>query len=266
MGSVSWMNQNCAKACCLDAYTVVSLADISKGCASKADAMNYTAECPLWADQGLCLTNTWVGQNCPRSCCEFSAIENEVSKCDSVSCDTDNSCAAWTNSGYCKTSEYEKTMLEVCSQSCCRSDKCALKRPDLYTDNAATIATTSCQDWASEGFCTSPTWAVYMAQQCARTCCTVNSFNKAYPDTENQPCSAYVENGYCSQYSDWMKENCPRSCCKTAQCANTENLHDPANTGYTCQDFQGWGYCKDDRYLDYMTVNCKNTCCLTDGL
>lgn len=264
--SVSWMNQNCAKACCLDAYTVVSLADISKGCAAKTDAMNYTAECPLWADQGLCLTNTWVGQNCPRSCCEFSAIEKEVSKCDSVFCDTDKSCTAWTNSGYCQTNEYEATMLKLCSQSCCRSDKCALKRPDLNTDNAATTTTTSCQDWASQGFCTSPTWQVYMAQQCARTCCTLNSFNKAYADTENQSCSAYVESGYCSQYSDWMKENCPRSCCNAAQCANTENLHDPANTGYSCQDFQGWGYCKDDRYLDYMTVNCRKTCCLAGGL
>jgi len=264
--SVSWMNQNCAKACCLQAYTVVSLADISEGCAAKADAMNYTGQCPYWADQGLCLTNTWVGQNCLKSCCEFSAIEKEVSKCDSVLCDTDNSCTAWTNSGYCKTNEYEKIMLELCSQSCCRSDKCALKRPDLNTDNDTTATTTSCQDWASQGLCTSAKWQAYMGQQCAQSCCTANSFNKADPDKANQSCSAYVESGYCSQYSDWMKENCPRSCCNASQCANTENLHVPANNGYSCQDFQGWGYCKEEKHLDYMTVNCRKTCCLAGEL
>ena len=79
-------------------------------------------------------------------------------------------------------------------------------------------------------------------------------------------CSGWARLGHCSSpssYQPYMRANCARACCETAQyCPALEDT----NTQENCQGLMLSGYCQaSSEHADYMDGNCARTCCDNAG-
>ncbi|KAL3848273.1 hypothetical protein ACJMK2_019141 [Sinanodonta woodiana] len=199
-----WMLVNCKKSCgqcnittsttstTKSAASTTALPSTAKNSTQTACVNKYqdNTMCDAWAKAGQCNVNTWMIQNCARSCGRCSGTETTTAPLPSTKLTTQKSigecknlhsdnmaCDAWAKAGYCKTNQF---VTINCAKSCgsC-SGQGPLVSSNARLDNTGVMTTTekprinkvneqapaddpnggcrdvkdTCVQWARYGFC-----------------------------------------------------------------------------------------------------------------
>lgn len=123
----------------------------------------------------------------------------------------------------------------------------------------------TCYYWRISGMCEHRSYYNLMYETCRRTCNLCPSVSVIQPavvvtsatkcQDKREECPAWKK--HCkesSQYYNFMKKNCQRSClfCADENCINSNKK---------CERYQSYGYCdRYHKYFSYMKRNCARAC------
>ena len=112
----------------------------------------------------------------------------------------------------------------------------------------------SCDNWASLGYCTQ-TYVAWMTANCKKSCnLCEDACENTYSNDAN--CETWANLGYCTQtYVAWMSANCEKACntCGQQSCENTYS------NDASCESWANLGYCTQT-YAAWMSANCEKAC------
>eukprot|EP00116_Pleurobrachia_bachei_P012046 sb/3472308/ len=127
-----------------------------------------------------------------------------------------------------------------------------------------------CAEWRNSGFCTSGEYVKFMSDHCPATCRQCVSSGRQDNDRDDNndggtcadkrtECRGWKDSGYCTaQYSDFMKENCMKTC---DHFGGGRTCDDSREHAANCPGFKQSGYCSSSsKYAAWMRENCGGTC------
>jgi len=201
----------------------------------------------------------------------------------SASTADDDRCAGWAEAGYCNDDQYAEYMLTECASFCgSTGDAGAVEREEDAGEEAKTDE--DCVAWAAAGYCTDPSYAAYMKENCA-THCPGGGDGAAEPAAEaatgedtgtgavpahpaekaaavgpkdNPQCGEWAGMGYCTlgSFTGYMQENCKLTCAERAARGDVDELLQVDNA--QCAQYAASGGCRT--HQQYMQAHCASSC------
>jgi len=224
--------------------------------------IDFDSTCEFWREKGECSRNpSFMRTECARSCGACAEVERTNTPQPTSDCyDVGANCARLVAAGECEINL--AFMREQCRLSCrlCPSSPATPETSDGLPRCAD--ETHDCSIWSRAGECASN--REFMMESCPRSCgfCTgivgeakngaavedVNSAARCVDD--DLECTAWADNGQCTENRRFMEVHCPRSCgfCQPP----CEDLSDD------CSRWAVDGWC--ERNWKFMRSTCRSAC------